>query len=488
MPVFECLLLCVMKRHCQLWLPKKKRFCHFPPHREDAEFCSHHVPNDAPDAKRQRVPCPIDPKHTVYANDLEKHVKKCPALRYVADDKAYFQKDINVDADIVEGTSKCGQLQGLSAIQFKRLVTVVEALYEKHIEGTISTEVLCPDWGIQFYEDEDVEKAKHVSQQSSIAGHLARIKLLATSLTYMEFGAGKGGLSFFISKVVKGCDNVLIDRKNFRRKLDAKVDRVGETKVNPFKRLYIDIKDLVLSKVDEVKGKHCVVISKHLCGGATDVTLRCFTKTLQDLPHPSAAPTPQSAATTPSPPDPLPDSSTTHTSLATTPEPQDVGLATTSSAQSPTPKPGASSSGSCPHASTSDDGCVSVDGAAIALCCHQVCNWNSYVGRTFFTDNHLDHQDFAYLCSITSWAICGQRPATEEGGAMTNGMADSSSVSSGPVEVKSHVRVQIEGGTEDAGPGVDEPIEASPSTTRSHPPPLLFTPPHSCRLDRCPHP
>ena len=40
------------------------------------------------------------------------------------------------------------------------------------------------------------------------------------------------------------------------------------------KRIGMDIKDLDLSKLDLLKGKSIVAYSKHLCGSATDITLK----------------------------------------------------------------------------------------------------------------------------------------------------------------------------------------------------------------------
>jgi len=40
------------------------------------------------------------------------------------------------------------------------------------------------------------------------------------------------------------------------------------------KRIGMDIKDLDLSKLDLLKDKNVVAYSKHLCGSATDITLK----------------------------------------------------------------------------------------------------------------------------------------------------------------------------------------------------------------------
>ena len=155
-----------------------------------------------------------------------------------------------------------------------------------------------------------------------------------------------------------------------------------------FQRLYIDIKDLVLSAVPELQGKRSIVVSKHLCGAATDVTLRCFTQT-------SPAPQPRP----PCPPCPPCDAE-----AAAMPTPDNVREGgSTSDAHCEAD----GSTSSSPASAAAGD--VRVEGAVIALCCHHVCNWNSYVGREFFTDNGISWQDFAYLCSLTSWAVCGQR-------------------------------------------------------------------------------
>jgi tRNA:m4X modification enzyme len=66
---------------------------------------------------------------------------------------------------------------------------------------------------------------------------------------------------------------ILIDRKNTRCKFDNGIRSITEKKT-VVKRIGIDIKDLDLSKLDLLKGKSVVAYSKHLCGSATDITLK----------------------------------------------------------------------------------------------------------------------------------------------------------------------------------------------------------------------
>ena len=71
----------------------------------------------------------------------------------------------------------------------------------------------------------------------------------------------------------RGASYVLIDRgTGFRNKCDRKIRNRPE---NGLRRYTIDIADLVLDEIPAVKQKrHCVLLSKHLCGVATCLGLR----------------------------------------------------------------------------------------------------------------------------------------------------------------------------------------------------------------------
>ncbi|GIL60780.1 hypothetical protein Vafri_15223 [Volvox africanus] len=83
---------------------RKSRFCRtlaIPGKR----FCGNHLhvgdPVAAP-AAPQRVPCPLDPNHTVLASELDLHVsKRCPALALALRERAqpHFVEDVNVGSD-----------------------------------------------------------------------------------------------------------------------------------------------------------------------------------------------------------------------------------------------------------------------------------------------------------------------------------------------------------------------------------------------------
>lgn len=65
---------------------------------------------------------------------------------------------------------------------------------------------------------------------------------------------------------------LLVDKASLRHKKDNKIeDR------NSVQRIRADISDLNLEKLDAVQlADNIVAVGKHLCGGATDVTLRCL--------------------------------------------------------------------------------------------------------------------------------------------------------------------------------------------------------------------
>ena len=64
---------------CKFWIPQKKRCCRLEP-KDGEEFCPVHFPideNETPDHLK-RVPCPINPNHTVLKHKLKKHLTICP--------------------------------------------------------------------------------------------------------------------------------------------------------------------------------------------------------------------------------------------------------------------------------------------------------------------------------------------------------------------------------------------------------------------------
>lgn len=111
------------------------------------------------------------------------------------------------------------------------------------------------------------------------------------NVVYVEYGAGKAGLSSFVAMKLaelhleqpfekKKMSFLVIDRESRRYKKDNKVKSAGfDTD-----RQKIDIADFDLVKYTELLASkssnalQVVGIAKHLCGGATDLALTSFSK------------------------------------------------------------------------------------------------------------------------------------------------------------------------------------------------------------------
>mmetsp|Transcript_23802 Transcript_23802/g.39144 ORF Transcript_23802/g.39144 Transcript_23802/m.39144 type:complete len:345 (+) Transcript_23802:522-1556(+) len=122
----------------------------------------------------------------------------------------------------------------------------------------------------------DGESHKHLMQHSSIVANLDQASLLDPSRVYVEFGAGKGGLSHFVRQAYGGSTlgrHILVDRGSFRFKADR-----HNRDAALWLRLTTDIRDLDLSEVPNLKedGTQLVSVSKHLCGCASDYAIRCI--------------------------------------------------------------------------------------------------------------------------------------------------------------------------------------------------------------------
>ena len=87
----------------------------------------------------------------------------------------------------------------------------------------------------------------------------------------MEYGAGKAGLSSFIAlEADKKSSFIVVEREARRNKKDKEIRAQGIE----VKREMMDIKDFDLSYFSDKK--NIIGVAKHLCGGATDLSLASF--------------------------------------------------------------------------------------------------------------------------------------------------------------------------------------------------------------------
>jgi tRNA:m4X modification enzyme len=129
---------------------------------------------------------------------------------------------------------------------------------------------------------------KHLEQVGSIIAQLDQLNLLQANTCFVDMGAGRGQLSHELHNCLKNDSTVhfvLIERDHQRYRFDAHHRREHEGP--SLARYRLDIRDLYLSEIPYIKESqpqsHIVVISKHLCGGATDLALRCSVDTQRDI-------------------------------------------------------------------------------------------------------------------------------------------------------------------------------------------------------------
>lgn len=325
------------------------------------EYCGEHLPNTTEsshedsyipeDKKSKRIPCPLDPKHTVYEWNVAKHLKICNAKK-PAVLPAYICTGINLgdDDNQPDGPDATSKLSEVADSVLNGIIGKINKIYVDHIENNISESFLSHD-SMTSELAKDIygpETLKHLIQTSSILGHLRDLEFLRTSTSFVEFGAGKGHLSFWLAQVIKeqaGASNViLVDRASHRHKQDNKVE---EREV--VHRIRADIADLDLRHLDECRASpNLVGVSKHLCGAATDLAIRCLLN--------------------------------------------DGGV-----------------NGETDDTTT----CRRTKGLVIALCCHHRCEWRPFVGKEFLLANGIGRDEFAIITKMVSWAICGSGMSRE---------------------------------------------------------------------------
>ncbi|KAI8142883.1 methyltransferase TRM13-domain-containing protein [Fennellomyces sp. T-0311] len=356
-------------QQCHFWVARKRRYCSLPAKLTN-KFCGEHLNQENGNEKSKsdrRIPCPYDNSHTVFEKDLETHMQlRCnsrprePEVFHslnvncsvpLSAEELEFQKNIYSHKQMhPQPWITRVQLAQLARHELDTLIEKVKNVQVPSIESSILTHDAAES------KRQNVKQTKHLDQQSSLLGHMASAGMLDNKeACFIEFGAGKAELSAYVKAAVAEVNGeatyVLVDRKIVRNKVDNALMGLS-TKRSTVQRVTIDIKDLDLSKVQALsdengKRKKIVALSKHLCGSATDITLKCLMNYVES----------EKAAGNTSP----------------------------------------------------------ISGIIIALCCHQLCRYEMYPNIPYLDQVGFSKLDFARLCKMSSWAICGQRTQAEQG-------------------------------------------------------------------------
>ncbi|KAF9952054.1 tRNA:m(4)X modification enzyme TRM13 [Mortierella alpina] len=392
----QCHFLILGKnKYCSLTAKLGFKFCGEHSMLEEGASSGAEAAADGSEAKtiRKRIPCPFDPSHTAWADDLKAHLFKCNARP--KDNPAQFSLDVNLSlprpekaSDTTPATSETnasGKSEVLTALSQDQLMSLIKKIQDLHAKYVPEIRKQVLDHPALDERKKTVKNIKHAHQQASLLGHMKQLDMLNDPTTcYVEFGAGRGELSNYLKIAVDDHGTatfVLVDRTPPRNKFDSAI--LGREDIKSLvKRHTMDIKDLVLAEVPEVRRdvtatqrelpvkdiptipdtqegsndnkaeqqdaqkepeyvekKPVVALSKHLCGGATDITLKCL-----------------------------------------------VNYQQTESKHSPLASP--------------------VKGVLIALCCHQLCQHYMYPNQAFLKEIDISADEFVYLTRMSSWAVC----------------------------------------------------------------------------------
>eukprot|EP00929_Paragymnodinium_shiwhaense_P041071 TRINITY_DN21362_c0_g1_i2.p1 TRINITY_DN21362_c0_g1~~TRINITY_DN21362_c0_g1_i2.p1 ORF type:complete len:578 (+),score=97.36 TRINITY_DN21362_c0_g1_i2:109-1842(+) len=419
---------------CLCWLRRKESFC------GKALLTGRHFCSEHQSSHTGRVPCPLDPKHTVPIAKLEGHLKVCQYSATPEPDSSSAFLKPGVNAGYSGSGTKSRKMPiptGASGEDTAALVPLARGMLTalwncKALEVAKTAEDGCceasefdistivdlataddqgdfePPWGadhrVQLVtrplevllppccepfvqaarEDRKAANGKdHVIQQASIAGHLGSADMIPITgnspsassgsskartgrLGLVEFGAGTAQLSKLVAcaSTEPVFLHALIDRQNVRRAADHSLrslpmnghgheggeasapegsddeeahglaSAAGHSASPLVRRVQCDICDLDLAAAladmlqqpvdsgDECKTLRrlgVIGLGKHLCGAATDLSLRCCATASEQVPF---------------------------------------------------------------------------RGIAFALCCHHVCDFGSYVGRQWLLDCGITAKDF----------------------------------------------------------------------------------------------
>ncbi|XP_055945257.1 tRNA:m(4)X modification enzyme TRM13 homolog [Argiope bruennichi] len=261
---------------CSFFLERKKRHCRMKK-AEGMSFCPHHshLGTDLNPKKGSRIPCPYDSSHFCYESKLQKHLKKCNARQKQQPD--YFIENVNIDTN---GSSENNKLS-LKDVPDEELLSFIQKVRnvynELHLENT-EIITMHPLLKSEIENSDDkLNNFKHMKQQASLLSLMDQFHFLQNGSCFIEFGAGKGQLMYWIIRCAPEGEKksfILIDKSAQRHKSDNKF-KDSDIEIE---RIRIDIQHLFLGKIQSIKDKlsNVVGVSKHLCGGATDLAMRCL--------------------------------------------------------------------------------------------------------------------------------------------------------------------------------------------------------------------
>uniref|UniRef100_A0A2N9HKX1 tRNA:m(4)X modification enzyme TRM13 n=1 Tax=Fagus sylvatica TaxID=28930 RepID=A0A2N9HKX1_FAGSY len=246
----------------------------------------------------------------------------------------------------------------------KKKIEDVHGLICKDIRDSYKMLEACNIWINREIDRKLPFQEKHVMQQASILGNLEEIEVLKNAIgreqcdseeayedekngvpAVVEFGAGRG----YLTQMLADCYGIkrvfLVERKSYKLKIVFRFGQLHylreELSIGDNAGGESSVEDLNLNAVESLRGAPYLAIGKHLCGPATDLTLRCCL--------------------------------TEH-----------------------------SSPDSVEHCG---GGNQNLRGLAIATCCHHLCQWKHYINKNYLSHLGITKEEFHAITWFTSWAV-----------------------------------------------------------------------------------
>ncbi|TRY94404.1 hypothetical protein DNTS_027944 [Danionella cerebrum] len=119
------------------------------------------------ESERKRIPCPLDPKHTVFEDNLAKHLKKCNSKEKPK--PIYYTKDVNAGCGSEDESTEEIPIARRSRQELDELIvklrTSVQGLNTKLAENTLSHSALSESLNDPKNGDSAL---KHLKQQAML--------------------------------------------------------------------------------------------------------------------------------------------------------------------------------------------------------------------------------------------------------------------------------------------------------------------------------
>jgi hypothetical protein len=256
--------------NCEEFIISRMRYCKFVK-LKNCEFCIYHIPDEN---KEMLIDCPIDPSHRILISNLKKHSKICNKLEQKAKltNSEWYSEKINKVDHSAFGIDQ-NELNELYELRWEeiqedeyskmidKIIKCYEILKEDYYnyskKENLSSDIIskyetyqsvtklgtdpsskahdCAEYdylvslsGLEVNDLKDLNSTKNLvksekngKQNAAIGNLLQKYNLIDLKNVYIEFGAGRGGLSEYIGKMLNHKSvHILLEREGVRFKKD----------------------------------------------------------------------------------------------------------------------------------------------------------------------------------------------------------------------------------------------------------------------------